>query len=398
MTSGPTSNTSDAENSPRLSQITPAADSDLSEGATRHMSCGRSNHGALGNSDPRTGEYNEAVEGTRDRQSLGFCCRPPSHVQSAQSLRTGQSLPCGIGPSSFITQGSYYESYRKSFWRFWTRRPEKPAMLILVSPTIMSILPSEVQNKTNIHHELTIDLSSKDVKRWQLASTAYKDETRGLIENKDNYSRVIRSAKPEHIKGWDPGNKCLSHRSQNYMNMGDGPKGFEWQVYGGFVFSKSMYSGAHLALWSYGFATPSEALLWRISCCALAALPCLIIIIVSLSVIEHRARKAWSTAHGHLWLVSRVFYGATSWLGVIGNMLKNRTSARSAIGLIIEDWPSVGLIPLVPILYLVAVLDIFARIFIVIESFLSLRHVPIGVHTGVGWAQYTTSMIYDASI
>ncbi len=40
------------------------------------------------------------------------------------------------------------------------------------------------------------------------------------------------------------------------------------------------------------------------------------------------------------------------------------------------------LVPLTGVLY------VFSRVFIIVESFISLRHVPVGVHTGVGWSKY----------
>ena len=35
-----------------------------------------------------------------------------------------------------------------------------------------------------------------------------------------------------------------------------------------------------------------------------------------------------------------------------------------------------------------ALLLVFARVFIVVESFISLRHVPLGVYIYVRWAKY----------
>lgn len=40
------------------------------------------------------------------------------------------------------------------------------------------------------------------------------------------------------------------------------------------------------------------------------------------------------------------------------------------------------LVPLTEALY------IFSRVFIIVESFISLRHVPVGVYTNVGWSKY----------
>lgn len=40
------------------------------------------------------------------------------------------------------------------------------------------------------------------------------------------------------------------------------------------------------------------------------------------------------------------------------------------------------------VIFAFCILYPFGRVFIVVESFISLRHVPVGVYEGVGWAQY----------
>lgn len=39
-------------------------------------------------------------------------------------------------------------------------------------------------------------------------------------------------------------------------------------------------------------------------------------------------------------------------------------------------------------LVMIGCLYIFSRVFIIVESFISLRHVPVGVYEEVGWSKY----------
>ena len=120
----------------------------------------------------------------------------------------------------------------------------------------------------------------------------------------------------------------------------------------------SLYGGIHLALWNYDFPTRVESRLWRISAVALGSAPIFLLIL------------GWSQSRSYHY---------------VKRFIRKSQFTKSA-WLIIEDGFKHGLILMGGA---AALFYTFARIFIVVESFISLRHVPIGVYEGgVGWSKY----------
>jgi hypothetical protein len=112
----------------------------------------------------------------------------------------------------------------------------------------------------------------------------------------------------------------------------------------------SVYGGIHMTAWNYNFPSTVERWLWRSSACTLL-IP-----------------VAWA------WVSCRV---------VLRMMRRyDRSYGSSGIGSRL-GWSSA-------ILYvtLVFVVVAFARLFILFESFISLRSVPIGVYAAVPWANF----------
>ena len=104
--------------------------------------------------------------------------------------------------------------------------------------------------------------------------------------------------------------------------------------------------------------------MWRISAATLASAPVILVLLALLAVTEDVLTK-WCR---------KIF------LGNGGLTLSKRFKA--VVDFAMEMiFASTSVLP-VP-------LYIFARIFIVVESFISLRHVPIGVYEGgLGWSKY----------
>lgn len=88
------------------------------------------------------------------------------------------------------------------------------------------------------------------------------------------------------------------------------------------------YGGIHLAAWGFEFPSPAESLLWKISCLIIMGLLAMVVLMHWISSMELRHFA-----------------------------------------------------------YIMLILYVAARIFIVVESFISLRHVPIGVYAAVPWVQ-----------
>ena len=112
-----------------------------------------------------------------------------------------------------------------------------------------------------------------------------------------------------------------------------------------------VYGGIHLATWNFAFASKTEHLLWKIAC---------------------------------IDIMATVPVGVISILGLtpLTDLPESRGSARK-INLM---WNSY-IVLYWPIFYLLSVLYAFSRIYIVVEAFISLRHVPIGVYAAVPWVQ-----------
>lgn len=183
----------------------------------------------------------------------------------------------------------------------------------------------------------------------------------------------------------------------------------------------SFYGGVHLSLWTYNFPSRTECLLWRLSAVALGALPALVTLIGSfvycVNILNDYVRnQSCRRSLGCPSFVSHV----TNWLrGTLDNVLhgaankerfssdrtdlidvKTPSGLSRAIAWLQDIWirflGSVLYTCVKASLFIIvcvvaaaaALLYTLARVFIVVESFISLRHVPTGVYSGVTWAQY----------
>ncbi|KAL8704170.1 MAG: hypothetical protein Q9201_002668 [Fulgogasparrea decipioides] len=226
------------------------------------------------------------------------------------TLLSGQALPCGIGPAlSVLNRWATSEDY---------------------------------------HHNgrLEISMTSKDVLRWRLAAQAlrrigedlYRDSPTGSANYFTFYAHNIFLDR----KGLQAGFYAY----------------FRAWASGGLIAALVIcmfYGAAHCTAWNFNFPTPTERLLWRISCVDTVAGVISLLALFSLSVWlnEHEARsliKAFFTQES----------GITSWL------------YRLIITIGVLNIP----------------LFTLSRIFIIVETFISLRHVHKGVYRTVDWTDY----------
>ncbi|KAI9152264.1 hypothetical protein HJFPF1_09493 [Paramyrothecium foliicola] len=192
-------------------------------------------------------------------------------------------------------------------------------------------------------------LSAKDVLRWSRAAQAFstaegQECTLALPQQKEGHevthtdnifarAKNVRSTLPYsaiQLSGW---------------------------LYLAFLVVGAAYGATHLALWNYSFPSHAEMLLWKVSACTLVALVVLLLA---------------------LWTVL--------WAFVLIEERVDKHLREDAI------WPellrAILLICALGFILAFAILYVFARVFIVIESFSSLRMVPAGVYEGVTWADY----------
>ena len=145
-----------------------------------------------------------------------------------------------------------------------------------------------------------------------------------------------------------------------------------WQFRLAFVILTAINGTVHLTAWKFEFATPMEMWLWRSSCICIAvfALPVL--------------------AFAFLVNLGRSFCER------ITPSYHNKDRACTCRTCKLLGYLVIPLMGLIYMLYLLQAIllsiglpaYVFARIFLVIESFVSLRHVPIGVYAAVPWANY----------
>ena len=161
-----------------------------------------------------------------------------------------------------------------------------------------------------------------------------------------------------------------------------------------------IYAAIHLALWNHDFPTHAELLLWRVCAITLAAPAIILVVMVSCAV------SAWNISIAFKFAQSLNKYKAfaaiyaemrSRWVKIEEFWTKAYKESGSHVGYwcVTFLWIAFLFVPLwiVGCVLIVAspfglILYGFARIYIVAESFLSLRHVPIGVYQDVSWAQY----------
>ena len=209
---------------------------------------------------------------------------------------------------------------------------------------------------------LPICLSAKDLERWSKLAD-YLEKVGLPPDLPKNGIKLKRIVKRDHIGG-------LASRHANFQGSLALNEAFsgplpEYRVYWPPVFTGMMvmfvlfvilpivYGGIHLTAWSFQFASYSEQLLWKIACIDIMSTAFVII--------------SWSIVAAYIGtIVSSIICFLT-------------LSPR-------DPEPLIKRLILVPMLVL-SVLYALSRIFLVVESFISLRYVPIGVYATVPWVQ-----------
>ena len=306
--------------------------------------------------------------------AAGIRCGLPPGVMAVCELRSGDFTPYGIGLQPLMTWSSYHDGYVPLPWLccflgFRNPCPPKPALPAQISPALKEKLPNTWLGRSSYQHEIHLSLSEKDLKRWKLACDAFSKEieVQGVCDPDNGSYRnfeigqlpIFHSSMSKTIKGWPRIKSLLARRcanvNGNYPNDNSNTLLLTLWLLG------SLYGGIHLALWNYDFPTRVESRLWKISAVTLGSVPALFVPLVLLIDAFGRAPFLPSPTDRLRNIFPRFCSGVTKML-------------VSGVPQIL--WPA-------------ALIYIFARIFIVVESFISLRHVPIGVYEGgLGWSKY----------
>ena len=116
----------------------------------------------------------------------------------------------------------------------------------------------------------------------------------------------------------------------------------------GFFAVQAAYAAVHSAVWNHSFPTVVEMWMWRASCIFLASAPLIIVLFGQWD--DHNHRPNWIS--NHFWL--------------------DTYATQVLIGIAVT----------------IAIISVAARAYLVVESLLSLRAVPIGVYAAVPWSTY----------
>ena len=233
-----------------------------------------------------------------------------SHGPPVCSLVSGQALECGIGPAMHV----------HSLW--------------------------DVQGPSQHEGHLQISLTSKDLRRWNLAARALRRTGEGLYVDSPKASVNYFTLYAHNI----------------FLNR----KGLQVGFYGYFLSWASggliaalticmFYGAAHATAWTFIFPTDVERLLWRISCIDTIAGVISLLAVFSVVIFLHE--------HGHKLLLKSFFTqepGIISWL------------YRLVILIGLLNFP----------------FFILSRLYIIVETFISLRRVQLGVYQTVNWTDY----------
>jgi hypothetical protein len=217
-----------------------------------------------------------------------------------------------------------------------------------------------------------MELSPKAIVRWNLAAKDLGPNSKVQIPNhirllRGHPSRFLRSSNINTIFGY-------TWASLGGDEVGDGYDKFA------ILLLSLCYGGIHAAAWNFDFPTNIERMMWRVACISAIAGFC---------------------GMGVFMIVVESFNSELS-LGLPFSRILARELREVKEEIVChadyETWDSFGNAILIIILFSIYSLIklsiilipyfLLVRLFIVIESFISLRRVPIGVYTGVPWTEY----------
>lgn len=209
-------------------------------------------------------------------------------------------------------------------------------------------------------------MSEKDIRRWERASAAFGKQPKNLRflsqilwhEGWTAYpsfdERLLQL--PNVQSGELLISRCLNLESRDLEDVWEDAFSGKIRCAGRnmilinlCVFSGSLYGGVHFALWYYPFPTNAEVLLWGGSAVTLVALQ---------------------------WAIMCFLLIKSMWL-LIENTVGKRDRSKGVEVLLRTQRRYLVLVA-------IGVPYPAAQIFLVVKSFISLRHVPLGIYAGVG--------------
>jgi hypothetical protein len=208
-----------------------------------------------------------------------------------------------------------------------------------------------------------IKISSKDLHRWSLASSALRDPPRFGITRATGYFQAHSTA--NHFRN------CLIHRAPNSTAF-ELDSMTRLEVDGRIIFyitlALALHGAFHLTAWNWVFPTVVEKLLWRIS--------------------------SFGLIIGFLPLVlASIFFRQTTMVDVDAlrdPILRRKTPdiLKRGLNILERGTRSVGIVFIIIwVLFLVG-----CSVFLFLASFLALRRSPSGVYARLDWSSYLPSL------
>lgn len=208
------------------------------------------------------------------------------------------------------------------------------------------------------------DLGSSDVRRWELAASAIVDIMKSSPRERYNLADTVKIeslnrflAEHEITCTFEEYLPNLINDVLETLDRYLGPRVSvlkeTWALFlyllRFFIPLTAAYGGIHLTAWNFEFPSRIESIIWRIAC--------FIIIGSSFALL---APPSWNN------IPWPYVYGS-------GRAYKFATSSHEIVGNVF--------------FWLLLLCYAAARLYLVVESFISLRHVPIGVYAAVPWVQ-----------
>ncbi|KIV77224.1 hypothetical protein PV11_09039 [Exophiala sideris] len=328
----------------------------------------------------------------------------------AMVLMTGQTLTSGMGPAAFLTLRD--EGIRSILRtglaripggkrlvppRLETHEVDPSLKLLLTAGGVSDSLHRYYADRL-LWHKVAICLSRKDLLRWRRASISFGRERIADLQTSESIKKAERPQErhedhEQEVPSEEYRLRSLkrSMDSSNYFVLRS--RNFSLQAIGSMMYIlaeddrvqqahrsiyplivvPAVYAGIHLALWNHDFPTNVERILWRIAGCALGAPFALLPPIYAFDVDEIKTndllrKKMPVMRHRSLKdLIFRIMVKALPVLKITEQVLK-----YSYMTVVVAAFP----------------VYVLSRLYIVVEAFVSLRRVPIGVYETTTWAKY----------
>ena len=261
----------------------------------------------------------------------GATTQAQDNDMSTFTLESGELLD-GTG----LRLRSLSEHKKSSIWpslpKFWGKEPDLP------------------------EHLSRLNFTAQDARRWKMAWQAIQACKMIDLQNPGDEnisSRLQINSLP----------RLVTERCRDWPDTGD--------IFGqtaitlGFSVTAFIYGGLHALAWSAPFKSFTEQLLWRT--CACAVMGCLPILFVLNAIMAYLHEN-----HHNLWEESIMVYLQE----------KHHDSWKEFI----SDWTIHLLLVLAFVLVIWAYF--LARIYLVIECFINLSHLPAGVYDVPNWSAY----------